>query len=109
MGDSTLKMLGKTVVAVLVISLVLVAAMPSKKKRMFKKKEGRTDLVMKSKHHGMEIKQGACPDGWMVPQLALAVSGPTPRTGTLTSLPPRKPALHWQRAPTWLRSSTWSR
>merc|ERR1712112_572791 len=64
-GDSTLKMLGKTVVAVLVISLVLVAAMPSKKKRIFKKKEGRTDLVMKSKHHGMEIKQGACPEGWM--------------------------------------------
>ena len=42
----------------LALCLILVAARPGKKsKRHFRQKEGRTDLVVKSKNHGFEITQ----------------------------------------------------
>merc|ERR1711915_729849 len=59
------RMFGKSLLCLLALGLLLVTSRPSKgNKRQFKKKEGRTDLVLKSKNHNFEIKQGGCPEGW---------------------------------------------
>merc|ERR1711892_1092335 len=64
--QSILTMISKTVLTLLALCLILVASMPNKsKKKQISQMQGRTDLVVKSKNHGFETKQGNCPEGWI--------------------------------------------